>query len=169
VPRVRSLTIAMVLTGALALAACGGGGSDKPSQTPRLSAAAYRAQLTQLCSASEQDAAKIGGVQGANASALADYFDKLAALETKRRLQFARLRPPAELQDPHSRIVPLLAQEIDALKQTAAGFRSGSDPVAVFKAFKTTENRVLRQQAKLLDKLKVAGCRSAPSTAQGAS
>jgi len=173
VPRVRRLTIAALLASALAVGSCGGDGGKADEQADRLSAPAYRAQLTRLCAESEQEAARIGGVQGANAGALAEYFDKIASVQTTRRMQFERLRPPPDLQDEHAQIAPLLEQEIAAVKRAATSFRAGSDPLSTYKTFKTRENRVLRRQAKLLKRLKVAGCHSdtgpTGSAAQGPS
>ena len=162
--RVRRLIIAALLGGAVALGACGGddnGGS-------RLSAAQYRAQLTRLCEESEREATKIGGVKGANASALADYFDKIAAVQTRRRTQFEALRPPRELQDEHTQIAPLLVEEIASIKQAATNFRTGSDPVSTYETFKASENRVLSRQIKLLDKIKVPRCRGEVDAGAGA-
>lgn len=164
VPRVRRLVIAALLGSTLVLTACGGGGDDAGRAAPRLSAAHYRAQLGQLCTDSEREAAKIGGVQGANADAEADYFDKIAAMQTRRRAQFERLRPPADLQAEHAQIGPLLAQEIAAVRQAATSLRAGSDIASTYQAFKVAEVRVLRRQYKVLDKLKVSECRGGSSS-----
>lgn len=170
-PRVRRLIIAALLGSALGLAACGGDGANNGG--PRLSTAQYRAQLTRLCQESEREAAQIGGVQGANASALADYFDKIAAVQTRRRSEFEALRPPADLQDEHTQIAPLLVEEIASIEQAATSFRAGSDPVVTYETFKTSQTRALRRQSKLLKRIKVPRCRSdvdsSGGTAQGSS
>lgn len=163
-----------LLGSTLVLTACGdGAGNDAGKAAPGLSAAHYRAQLGQLCTNSEREAAKIGGVQGANADAYADYFDKIAAMQTRRRAQFERLRPPADLQAEHAQIDPLLAQEIAAVRQAATSLRAGSDIAGTYQAFKVAEVRVLRRQYKVLDKLKVSECRgdsgSGTSTTPGTS
>ena len=124
--RVRRLIIAALLGGVLALGGCGG--DDAENGGSRLSAAEYRTQLTRLCEESEREAKQIGGVQGANASALADYFDKIAAVQARRRAQFEALRPPPDLQDEHTQIAPLLVAQIESTKQAATSFRTGSDP-----------------------------------------
>lgn len=163
----RRLIIAALLGGAVALGACGGD-DDAKNGGERLSAARYRAQLTQLCEESEREAKQIGGVKGANASALADYFDKIATVQTRRREQFDALRPPAELQDEHTQIAPLLVEEIASIKQAATNFRTGSDPVSTYETFKASENRVLLRQIKLLDRIKVPGCRGEVDSGAGA-
>lgn len=165
--RVRRLILAALLGGVLALAACGGD-DDADNGGQRLSAAQYRAQLTQLCADSQREAKQIGGVKGANASALADYFDKIATVQTRRREQFDALRPPPEFQDEHTQIAPLLVEEIASIKQAATNFRTGSDPVSTYETFKTSENRVLLRQFKLLDKIKVPGCRDDVGSSAGA-
>ena len=169
-PPVQRLIIAALLGSALALAACGGddNGDDANQGGSRLSAAQYREQFTRLCRESGREATQIGGVQGANASALADYFDKLAAVATRRRSQFERLRPPTDLQDEHSQIAPLLAAQIAATRQAATSFRAGSDPVSTYETLKTSQNRALRQQNKLLEELKVPQCRSDVDASGGA-
>jgi len=156
VPRVRRLIIAALLGSALALAACGDGGN----KGARLSAEQYRAQFTRLCQESGREVAQIGGVKGANASALADYLDKLAAAQTRRRSQFERLRPPTDLQDEHTQIAPLLVAQIESTKQAVTSFRAGSDPASTYETFKTSENRALERQNKLLERIKVPQCRS---------
>lgn len=166
--------IVALLGSTLVLTACGdGGGDDAGKAAPRLSAAHYRAQLGQLCTNSEREAAKIGGVQGANADAYADFFDKIAAMQTRRRAQFERLRPPADLQAEHAQIGPLLAQEIAAVRQAATSLRAGSEIASTYQAFKVAEVRVLRRQYRVLDKLKVSECRgdsgSGTSTTPGTS
>jgi len=165
VRRVRRLIIAALLGGAVALGACGDDGDDGGG---RLSAAQYRAQLTRLCEESERQATQIGGVKGANASALADYFDKIAAVQTRRRAQFEALRPPRDLHDEHTRIAPLLVEEIASIKQAATSFRTGSDPVSTYETFKTSQNRVLLRQIKLLNKIKVPRCRGEVDASAGA-
>lgn len=165
-PRVRRLIIAALLASALALAACGGEDASKGGS--RLSAAQYRAQFTRLCLESGREVQQLGGVQGANASALADYFDKFAAVQTRRRSQFDRLRPPADLQDEHAQIAPLLAAQIASTKQAATSFRAGSDPASTYETLRTSQNRSLRRQNKLLEKLKVPQCRSDVDASGGA-
>jgi len=160
VPRVRRLIIAVLLGSALTLVACSGSEDKGDGGDDRLPATAYRAQLTRLCAESEQEAAKIGGVQGANAAALAEYFDKIAAVQTARRKHFDALRPPAELQDEHAKIAPLLGQEIAAIQQAATGFRAGSDPMATYDTYKKSQAKVLREQGELLKTMKVAGCQT---------
>lgn len=165
--RVRRLIIAALLGGALALAACGGD-DDAENGGKRLSAAQYRAQLTRLCEESEREATQIGGVKGANGSALADYFDKIAAVQTRRREQFDALRPPREFQNEHTQIAPLLVEEIASVKQAATNFRTGSDLASAYETFKNSENRVLVRQIKLLDKIKVPRCRGEVDAGTGA-
>ena len=169
-PRVRRLIIAALLGSALALAACGGedNGDDADKGGSRLSAAQYRAQFTRLCLESGREVQQLGGVQGANASALADYFDKLAAVATRRRSQFERLRPPTDLQDEHTQIAPLLTAQIESTKQAVTSFRAGSDPVSTYETLKTSQNRALRRQNKLLEELKVPQCRSDVDASGGA-
>jgi len=169
VPRVRRLIMA-ALGSALALAACGGedNGADANGGGSRLSAAQYRAQFTRLCQESGREAAQLGAVQGANASALADYFDKFAAVQTRRRSQFERLRPPTDLQDEHAQIAPLLAAQIASTKQAATSFRAGSDLVSTYETLKTSQNRALRRQNRLVEKLKVPQCRSDVDASGGA-
>jgi len=166
--KTRPLIIAALLGSALALAACGDDNEDGGNKGARLSAAQYRAQFTRLCQESGREVAQIGGVKGANASALADYLDKLAAVQTRRRSQFERLRPPTDLQDEHAQIAPLLAAQIASTKQAATSFRAGSDLVSTYETLKTSQNRALRRQNRLVEKLKVPQCRSDVDASGGA-
>lgn len=152
-PSVRGLIIVALLGGALALAACGATGKDRS-----LSPAAYRTQLARLCVDSAQEASRIGGVQGANGSALADYFDKVAAVAAGRQKQFEALRPPADLRDEQSQLTRALVNAVDVIKQAAAGFRSGADPVGTYQRFTSSYNGTLRRQNALVKKLKVPKC-----------
>ena len=159
VPRVsRRVTIVALLGSALALGSCG---EDDGSRDGLLSAAEYRTQLTRLCEDSAAEASRIGGVQGANAAAFAEYFDRLAALATRRMRQFEGLRPPADLRDEQSKLTRLVGDGVDAIEQAAAGFRSGVDPAPTFRSFRTTYNRSLRERNEVVMKLKVPKCEEA--------
>lgn len=174
VPRVRGLIIVALLGSALALGACGGGDGKGAGEGRSLPAAEYRAQLARLCVDSSRDAARIGGVQGANGSALAAFFDELAAVAARHEQQFESLRPPPGLRNEQSQLTRLLAEGVATIRQAAADFRSSDDLTGTYKEFATSYNRSLRQRNEVVKRLDVPKCQetelgSSAGSVQGSS
>lgn len=160
-PSVRRLIIVALLGGALALAACGGGDRKAAGEAASSTAANYRVQLTKLCVDSARGAAQISPPRGANGAALADYFDELSSLVTKREKQFDGLRPPADLRDEQSQLARTLVQDAGAIRRAAAGFRSGRDLAVTYQTFTTSYNAAVRRRNALVKQLKVPKCQEA--------
>ena len=123
---------------AVLLAGCGGGGGGD-----RLSADQYRTQASRICNDSRRQTAALG--QPKTTAQFKTFLVRGVAVTERNLTRFARLKPPADLQDKHDGIVAGERRGLAQLRRLSAQLHGDSRDVAVLKRAKPALDQLSAQ------------------------